>query len=381
MRYRLTCLTPVLVGDGHKLSPIDYMVWRDQVNVLDQRRIFRLLAKGPRLEGYLSQLRRADKLDFASWGGFAQNFADRRVPFEHPSAATYWERARGESLQIPTFVTGQRGPYLPGSALKGALRSGMLFERWKDSLPARLSAAEPERPGRRAGELAEQEALGEAGANLMRAVRISDSQPIAAGALRVYLLRVATLQPRGAGRFELGWKLAPRGSVDSRHIEESTPLFAEMAVPGTVFEGEWREHAYLSRPQVLTALNWPRPVDTRVVFEAVNAYAARVLDIHMQYANWAGLPLLARSLEGIQARLPTDGERACLLAIGWGSGLLSKSGWVETDLEAYRQALARSPWYSRVLRPGMPFPKTRRVVFLNNQPAALPGWALLEVTD
>jgi CRISPR-associated protein Csm5 len=63
--YKLTALTPILVGDGQRLSPIDYMVWRDQVNVLDQARIFKLLARGPRLEGYLTQLRRADKRDFA----------------------------------------------------------------------------------------------------------------------------------------------------------------------------------------------------------------------------------------------------------------------------------------------------------------------------
>ena len=75
MNYRLTCLTPTLVGDGQRLSPIDYMVWKDHVNVLDQWRIFRLLAKGPRLESYLTQLKKADKLDFASWGGFAQNYA------------------------------------------------------------------------------------------------------------------------------------------------------------------------------------------------------------------------------------------------------------------------------------------------------------------
>jgi hypothetical protein len=109
MRYRLTCLTPLLVGDGRKLSPIDYMVWKDQVNVLDQWRIFRLLAKGPRLDGYLSQLKRADKLDFASWGGFAQNFAGRRIPFESPAYSAYWNRASGESLHIPTFATGASG--------------------------------------------------------------------------------------------------------------------------------------------------------------------------------------------------------------------------------------------------------------------------------
>jgi CRISPR-associated protein Csm5 len=82
MKYTVTVLTPLLVGDGHELAPIDYMVWKDQVNVLDQARIFKLLARGPRLDGYLAQLRKATKLDFASWGGFAQNFSQRRIPFE-----------------------------------------------------------------------------------------------------------------------------------------------------------------------------------------------------------------------------------------------------------------------------------------------------------
>src|SRR5258708_26970808 len=98
MKYRVTCLTPTLGGDGQRLAPIDYMIWKDHVSVLDQRRIFRLLAKGPRLEGYLTQLKKAQKLDFASWGGFAQNFAGRRIPFEHPSSSASWERASGESL-------------------------------------------------------------------------------------------------------------------------------------------------------------------------------------------------------------------------------------------------------------------------------------------
>src|SRR5450631_2374511 len=129
MKYRVTCLTPTLVGDGQKLAPIDYMVWKDHVNVLDQRRIFRLLAKGPRLEGYLAQLKKADKLDFASWGGFAQNFAGRRIAFEHSSCSGIWERARGESLFIPTFHSGYSGPFLPGSALKGALRTGLVYSR------------------------------------------------------------------------------------------------------------------------------------------------------------------------------------------------------------------------------------------------------------
>ncbi len=164
MRYRLTILTPTLVGDGRKLSPIDYMVWKDHVNVLDQWRIFRLLAKGPRLESYLEQLKKAEKLDFASWGGFAQNFAGRRIPFESPAYSAYWNRAAGAALQIPTFAAGAAGAYLPGAAIKGALRTGMLFANWRDGmLQSTLERVKAERFPRSPAAIAEEQALGPAG--------------------------------------------------------------------------------------------------------------------------------------------------------------------------------------------------------------------------
>ena len=90
------------------------MVWKDQVNVLDQTRIFKLLARGPRLDGYLAQLRKATKLDFASWGGFAQNFSQRRIPFEHAESAAIWNAAPSESLFIPTFASGDCWRLSPG---------------------------------------------------------------------------------------------------------------------------------------------------------------------------------------------------------------------------------------------------------------------------
>ncbi len=381
MRYRLTCLSPVLVGDGHKLSPIDYMVWKDQVNVLDQRRIFRLLAKGPRLEGYLTQLKRADKLDFASWGGFAQNFADRRIPFEHPSAAAHWERARGESLHIPEFLSGLNGPYLPGSAIKGALRTGMLFARWSDGAPPRLDSFEAERLPRHPGEAAEEQALGAPANNFMRAVKIGDSDPGPVSLMKLYLLRVSTLQARGPGKYELGWKQAPRGTVAGNRPDDSAPLFAEMAAPGAVFEGAWRENAFLQQPEIMRLLRWREPVNSARILSAANKYAGRLIAIQKQYAATAGLAVLASGLDQIEARL-VEAERsgsACVLSLGWGSGLLAKTGWLETENEAYRHALEQVPLYAKVLQPGLPFPKTRRIVFLGNQPAALPGWALLEI--
>lgn len=68
-----------------------------------------------------------------------------------------------------------------------------------------------------------------------------------------------------------------------------------------------------------------------------------------------------------------------MLSLGWGGGLLGKTAWLETGDAAYRDVLKQIPLYARAVESGMPFPKTRRIVFLQNQPAALPGWVVLEV--
>ncbi len=209
MRYRLTCLTPLLVGDGRKLSPIDYMVWKDHVNVLDQWRIFRLLAKGPRLESYLTQLKNAEKLDFASWGGFAQNFAGRRVPFENAAYSAYWNRAGGESLHIPTFASGASGQYLPATAIKGALRTGMVFAQWRDGmLQDMLGRMKGDRPPRRPAESVEEQAIGGGGANRMRYVSAGDSEVVTTR--RVQDLPAADIDTAASrGEFRAGVEAEP----------------------------------------------------------------------------------------------------------------------------------------------------------------------------
>jgi CRISPR-associated protein Csm5 len=380
MRYRLTCLTPLLVGDGRKLSPIDYMVWKDHVNVLDQWRIFRLLAKGPRLESYLLQLKNAERLDFASWGGFAQNFAGRRIPFENPAYSTYWNRAMGESLQIPTFAAGASGPYVPGAAIKGALRTGMVFANWRDGmLQDVLGRVKSERSPRRPAESVEEQALGPAGSNRMRLVSAGDSGPIETSQFKVYLLRTSTLMPRG-DNFALGWKQSPRGSVDGARPDDSTPVFAEMANPGVAFEGDWNEKTFFLQPEVRRSVRWPESFSRAKIFEAVNVYAAGLLALQRNYASMAGMGLLDKNLDELEQRLAAARERgACLLCMGWGGGLSAKISWLDTTNADYRQILEQFQIYNRALATNLPFPKTRKIVFMNNRPATLPGWVELSI--
>jgi CRISPR-associated protein Csm5 len=384
----MVCLTPVLVGDGSALSPIDYMVWKDQVNVLDQRRIFKLLAKGPRLDGYLSQVKRAERLDFGSWGGFAQNFAERRIAFEHASCTAHWNRLRAEDCFIPTFARHQGGPYVPGSVLRGALRTTMVASRLGQKGIATVeSLSEGERGlRRRAGEAVEQRVMGggsgPAGLDVLKALALGDSATASADDFRVYLVRTATLlEGAGAGgRLGLGWKMSVRGSVEARRVNDSGAVFAEMARPGAAFHGEWTERAFYESEEIARSLGWKRGYSRAALLEAANQYAEIALSHHRGFAELTGLTKVAESVAQLQARVEQARQQgnACVLSVGWGGGMLGKTAWPQVGDATFRKLLSEQPFYSRAIRSGMPFPKTRRLVFLDEQPAAIPGWVWLE---
>jgi CRISPR-associated protein Csm5 len=46
-----------------------------------------------------------------------------------------------------------------------------------------------------------------------------------------------------------------------------------------------------------------------------------------------------------------------------------------------RQILRQVPIYQKALQTGLPFPKTRRVIFQQGHPASLPGWVMLEISN
>ena len=258
----------------------------------------------------------------------------------------------------------------------------MIFGRAEEKVLRDLNAKtqDRDRPLRRPGEALEQSTVGTSGSSRTRVIEVGDSMPVSPQAMKIYLLRVATLQQRGSDRFELGWKQGS-ATLDAKRAEESTPWFAEMAIPGTAFEGSWSEPAFFREPDIVRAMHWGRSPDRASIFSAANDYAARVLELHRGYADQAGLPELSRTAQTLTERVESarSSDTSCVICLGWGAGFLSKSAFPDTASEAYRQILQQVPLYSKALRSGLPFPKTRRVVFEGNRPSSLPGWALLEV--
>jgi CRISPR-associated protein Csm5 len=87
---------------------------------------------------------------------------------------------------------------------------------------------------------------------------------------------------------------------------------------------------------------------------------------------------LLDSVKSLSSMLGDSSQSSfCLLCLGWGGGLLSKAA-ARTDGAEYRAVLRNYSFYQRALQTGMPFPKTRRIVFQEGHPSCLPGWVKLE---
>ena len=69
---------------------------------------------------------------------------------------------------------------------------------------------------------------------------------------------------------------------------------------------------------------------------------------------------------------------SCVVNLGWGAGLLGKSATLDTDSESGRKLMRELPYYQRAVQTGLPFPKTRRIVFRDGLPSTLPGWGVLD---
>ena len=338
-RFRVTVLSPTLAGSGEILTPIDYMVWQNEVRVLDQERIFKLLARNPRLESYLDQLRKGQRLEWSQWGGYAQSYSSARIPFASAGLAAVWDKARTEDLQIPRFAHGGSRRILPASAIKGALRTAWLGGAI-DPEKAKQLWAECAAAGLRWKTLAALDAAG--GRKALEGLAFSDART-PADSFRVYQTRVLVLRTESkTGPAE--WKPGQQ--------------FAEMARPGAVFEGK----GFLPAG----------------VVEAVRVQTRRWLGEHAAFAKHAALKPLLESLDKLrdeEARLTGD---ACLLPVGWGSGFRAKTLAPDLATPENRMTLTGLPGIRKSVVPGLPFPKTRRLALDGGGGAALCGWVRLD---
>jgi len=252
--------------------------------------------------------------------------------------------------------------YLPGSSIKGALRTMLGWYGWEQ----RKERPEIRRLGRSAKWAAteyEHAIFGrDPNHDLMRALQVSDSSTAAADRLLILNARVMGRGGKMGSPIEV--EAIRSDTAFELSIKLDRALYSDWAGQNRLVGGEWLEEL----PQIARAYMDERLNQEVKWFEAIPG-ARQVADFYRQFAR------------------TTLGRNAFLVQAGWGAGwdaktfgsrLTADGAFMERIIVDYRMAKGAR-------RTGDPFPKSRRVAVSFNEraesPAAPLGWLHVEMKE
>jgi len=365
----VTTVTPLHIGSGRELlHEYDYVIhakrtWRiDENALLDAQN-----ADDPRLAAQLASRPPAELLRKP------QDFTEGSPFFRYALLGAPRSTDEGAQLREQLKDAFDR-PYLPGSTLKGALRTALGWHAWGEG------KLQPEgralnRDRRFAGQNYEHQLFGnDPNHDLLRALQVSDSAPVDVDRLMVANARVI-----------------------NRRGELKAPIEMEAIRPETEFRLTLKVDRQLFS-------DWAKKGGLNLSGETLIAQLPQVVSQHTQQqltreAVWfGGAQGGVRIAQFFQQLAQTKmGNRRFLIALGWGTGwenktfgtrLLGSKPFMRYILSEYR--LSRSRRGSSDSDKEIVFPSSRRVfvgLMQDKQgrrveaPQAVPGWCLVEMKE
>ncbi len=373
-RARLTVLTPVHIGSGEELHHgFDYVVhqnktWRLNVDRILEERFAqwqRLAAEG----NYPPPARLLTTEDFCRGEFF------RYVLPGVPQSTRVYAALR-EFIKDPWDR-----PYIPGSSIKGAIRTALAWAGWREA-GARVDMAtlhqwEQQKRQRRlssrwVGRILERRIFGrDPNHDLFRALQVSD---------------FFGPQKPGQGLMVVNAQVVTRQGFQA-------PIPVEALRSDTTFEGTLKIDDYLLQGLAAQKLGFHHRAHwlTEEFIPRLQKYARARLqtlaqEIEERFGHLAGAHRIVRFLKHMES-FPLSSTQT-FLALGWGTGWDGKTFWTHLmeDTEFFEGlvglfGLQRRPKGAPQRQPGDPFPASRRVVVQDERMAAPFGWMLLEIED
>ncbi|MDR7400228.1 MAG: type III-A CRISPR-associated RAMP protein Csm5 [Armatimonadota bacterium] len=384
--YTLRCLSPVHVGTEERLGGHDVLVLQRILYRVDAARLLTELeqareARDRYLSGGLSQI-----VQWLQQGGRLKRLSvySCRVPRD--------PRPRED---LRPFLADPLGrPYVPGTELKGAVRTAVLWHRIsqqpdsRDSLARRVGRTrnrrgeeEDQRDRRSAGEWLEDTLLGgDPHEDAFRAIRFGDSTPVPSAHLRVYPILVTALQRDGLAAMQSPGSRSQPG----RYAQD--PASAVASFCECLHETDSQVRVELDTYLLENHQRWRRDsfLPDRWT-EACNAFSRWVADRERQWwvraANSAphAMQRLAQSVASfytdLVGRVGNLGPGQVVLNLGWGGGWRTK-----TVSELFGDQVVQEMVRRYRLDRGSgsrPFPKTRKVAWVSQDRFLPMGWVVL----
>ncbi|MCG2787969.1 MAG: type III-A CRISPR-associated RAMP protein Csm5 [Anaerolineae bacterium] len=368
-RLKITTLTPLHIGNGRELlNSYDYAIrngytWRINENaLLDAQEV-----DDPRVAEMLARQKPEQLLkpaDFQADSGFFR-YVIKGTPKSSGEGAVLREQLKD--------VFGK--PYLPGTAIKGALRTALGWQLW-DKKHLRPDSSKLGNSPKFAASDYERELFGRNPNNdLMRALHVADSKPLEASVMMLVNVRVL-----------------------NRGGKPSAPVEAEAIRREVVFENGIKLDLALFS-------DWAKQRDLHLaggdlLVNFSEAARQRSLDYVQREAQWvAGIPGGKNLVSFYDSMLKFPlAPNQFFLQLGWGTGWEQKTfgsrlkvdkNFMETILKSRKVGGRYGVAAIGRRQPGDPFPKSRKIAMsyqrnpqgevIGEIPALPLGWVLVEI--
>lgn len=361
----LQTLTPLHIGTGNELElNIDYMTDGGQTHRLDVDRILENLWDESLDPARVRPAQLISSIPASERGQYYLYTAQGAV------------RAVREASKLRECIkTPDQKPYIPGSSLKGTLRTALAWAGWEEIIRTPLRSDDIGERKSWAGQRLEDRLFrpqrsGGDGPNkdLLRGLQVGDLHVV----------------DRGRGWIVLNVQVA-------KNREFASPIEVEAVGGDAVFRGALHIDDYLFSPaaQKLGLANLKPWLDT--LTKRVNAHTLYRLDLLIKRLGdmkHQGVPRLVEQLKSWQQQIQEFPDGRCVLCLGWGGGWDSKTFGSRLQRDGMffeREVIGRFKLHrgNAPRKQGDPFPRTRRVIVRETQRdpsvAGLTGWCMLDL--
>ncbi|GAB4282365.1 MAG: hypothetical protein Kow0080_36270 [Candidatus Promineifilaceae bacterium] len=368
---KIEVLSPLHVSSGNKLQKgFDWLEQNNKLFVVDQDAMFDLVLqraekeRGADVAAITTRLMEMTISDLLEAGWLtAQDFTP-----DSP-ICRYVLHGRSHMNELSEQIKDVYGrPYLPGSSLKGALRTVLAFAIYiEQKQQPNLSSLKPSRSW--AAQSLEHAIFGrDPNHDLLRALHVSDGPPMEPGCLQLTGVRVFPTARRGQP-----------GGLD---------LDVEAIRPGTTFTVPITIDEYGFRDDIAAQLGWQnqRQWLENLAKLGKKHYRQRLL-AEANYLNEKNGPRQTKLFyHKLIDDFPKLAANEFVLQIGWGAGWDSKtlSGLLKQNERVFARLVKDYRLQRRSRRPYQPgalFPASRKLVLRGSETAEPLGWIKVTIQE
>ena len=268
-------------------------------------------------------------------------------------------------------------PYLPGSTLKGALRTIVAHRAFSEIRPS-LNAL-GHKP-QWAGQPIERALFGaDPHHDLMRAFQVGDSDPVDSDSLQLINVQVfPTARSTGVGD---GGGIV----IDAESVKVGTEFIVPIRISDHLLEDRGMPFDKRRRQELG---DWPAKRDWLVdIASSGRAWAREVLLQEARYfGGRRGVDHVINSIRNLGSQLTNCAEGEFLLALGWGTGWHTKtlSHQLQQDPEWFAKQVSRFRMDKKgTFEQGVEFPRSRHLVLREprGEPRTPLGWVKIQLVD